>query len=149
MLLSGEQFARSILSKEATARLARFQQQSVCARALGILVRDGLTGERVPHYLIAANTPLPCAFQQVFGTVAANQRRVHLHIVESGTSAEDPAVELGECLVEDLPAGLPVATPIEGTIRYDEQARGHVSAVEPKSGKNARASIIRPGHSAG
>ncbi len=149
MLLSGEQFARSILSKEATARLARFQQQSVCARALGILVRDGLTGERVPHYLIAANTPLPCAFQQVFGTVAANQRRVHLHIVESGTSVEDPAVELGECLVEDLPAGLPVATPIEVTIRYDEQARVHVSAVEPKSGKNARASIIRPGHSAG
>jgi len=147
MLLSGEQFARSILSKEATARLARFQQQSVCARALGILVRDGLTGDRIPHYLIAANTPLPCKFQQVFGTVVANQRRVHLHIVESGTSADQPAVELGECLVEDLPAGLPVATPIEVTIRYDEQARVHVSAVEPKSGKTARASIIRPGHS--
>lgn len=146
MLLSGEKFAQSILSKEATARLARFQQQSVCARGLGILVRDGLTGERVPHFLIAADTPLPCAFQQIFGTVVANQRRVHLHIVESGTSKDQPPVPLGECVVEDLPAGLPVSTPIEVTIRYDEQARVHVSAVERQSGKTARASIVRPGN---
>ena len=65
-----------------------------------------------------------------------NQRRVHLHIVESGTSDEKPAVKLGACVVDDLPPGLPAATPIEVTIRYDEQARVHVSAVEQKSGRS-------------
>ncbi len=143
MLLSGEKFASSFLNRQATARLARFKQQSVNARELGILVRDTATGHKVPHYLIPANTPLPCAFKQSFGTVSTNQRRVHLHIVESGTSGDHPFVELGACVIEDLPLNLPVNTPIEVTIRYDEQARVHVSARELASGKEARVSIVR------
>jgi molecular chaperone DnaK len=144
MLASGTEFSKaSFLNKDATARLATFKSQSVSARALGILVKDKQTGERVPHYLIPANTPLPCAYRQSFGTVEEDQRRVHLHIVESGTSDEQPPVKLGACIVEDLPEGLPLATPIEVTIRYDEQARVHVSAVEQRSGKSARTSIVR------
>jgi molecular chaperone DnaK len=143
MLLSGEKFAKTFLGKEATARLAKFKQQSVNARALGILVRDKESGLRVPHYLIPANTPLPCAYRQNFGTVVPNQKRVHLHIVESGASLDQPFVRLGACVVEELPANLPEATPIEVTIRYDEQARVHVSAVETKSGREAKATIVR------
>jgi molecular chaperone DnaK len=143
MLLSGEKFASSFLNRQATARRARFKQQSVNARGLGILVRDPNTGFRVPHYLIPPNTPLPCAYKQSFGTVSTSQRRVHLHIVESGTSGDQPYVELGACVIEDLPLNLPVNTPIEVTIRYDEQARVHVSARELASGKEARVSIIR------
>ncbi|MFO1006381.1 MAG: Hsp70 family protein [Planctomycetaceae bacterium] len=144
MILSGDKFASSFLNRQATARLGRFKQQSVNARELGILVRDPQTEHRVPHYLIPANTALPCAYKQSFGTVSSNQRRVHLHIVESGTSGDQPFVELGACIVEDLPPNLPVNTPIEVTIRYDEQARVHVSARELASGKAARVSIIRP-----
>ena len=59
MLLTNSKFARSILAKEAAQRLSRIRQQSVNARGLGILVRDMDTGERVPHYLIAANSALP------------------------------------------------------------------------------------------
>ncbi len=144
MLFSGSQFARrSFLSKEASARLSQFRQQSVNARALGILVRNKETGEHVPHYLIPANTPLPCAFRQSFGTVNDGQRRVHLHIIESGTSEDHPVVKLGACVVDDLPPGLPAETPIEVTIRYDEQARVHVSAVETRSGRSARTTIVR------
>lgn len=144
MLASGSEFTRArFLSKEATARLATFRQQSVSARALGILVRDKQSGERVPHYLLPANTPLPCAFRQTFGTVTPDQRRVHLHIVESGTSAQATPVVLGACVIDDLPPNLPVASPVEVTIRYDEQARVHVSAVELRSGRVARTSIVR------
>lgn len=144
MLASGAEFSKaSFLNKDATARLATFKSQAASARALGILVKDKQTGERVPHYLIPANTPLPCAYRQSFGTVEEGQRRVHLHIVESGTSEDQPPVKLGACVVEDLPDNLPAATPIEVTIRYDEQARVHVSAIESKSGKSARTSIVR------
>lgn len=144
MLLSGEKFAESYLGADASARLAKFKQVSVNARALGILVRDKESGLRVPHYLIPANTPLPCAYQQVFGTVVPNQQRVHLHIVESGTSPDQPFVKLGACKIDDLPANLPEQAPIEVTIRYDAQARVHVEARDKSSGQSAKATIVRP-----
>lgn len=143
MLLSGKKFGSSSLGKEATARLARFKQVSVNARALGILVRDKESSLRVPHYLLPANTPLPCAFRQTFGTVVRNQKRVHLHIVESGANPEQPFVKLGACVIEELPPDLPEAAPVEVTIRYDEQARVHVDAKDVTSGKMAKAIIVR------
>ncbi len=143
MLLSGQKLSTSVLNKQATARLAKFKQQSVTARGLGILVRDRATGNRVAHYLIPANTPLPVSARQNFGTVSPDQRRVSLHIVESGANPDDPYVDLGECVVDELPPQLPEATPIEVTIRYDEQARVHVSAREPRSGRAAKTTITR------
>ncbi|MCA9044836.1 MAG: hypothetical protein KDA69_10980, partial [Planctomycetaceae bacterium] len=66
-----------------------------------------------------------------------------LHIVESGTGEPDQPVELGTCVVDELPANLPIGTPIEVTIRYDAQARVHVEAKELGSGKSARTTIVR------
>ncbi len=120
----------------ARPRLARFQQQSVCARHLGILIRDGLSGERVPHCLIPANTPAAVHYKQTFGTVVECQQRVHLHIVEErGRRSRSPAVQLGESRSSKICPGLPVQSSIDVTIRYDARARVHVSAVEPKSGE--------------
>jgi molecular chaperone DnaK len=143
MLLSGQKFAKTYLGKEASARLAKFKQVSVNARGLGILVRDKETGLRVPHYLLPPHTPLPVEVKQTFGTVVPNQKRVHLHIVESGTSPEQPFVKLGACVIEELPADLPISAPIEVTIRYDEQARVHVAGKDLTSGASAKAVIIR------
>lgn len=143
MLLSGGKREKTSLDRGARTRLASFRQQSVSGRALGLLVRDRQSGERVPHFLIPANTPLPCAFRQRFGTVVPNQRRVQLYIVESGTTGSEQAVPLGECQIDQLPAGLPEDSPIEVTIRYDEQARVHVEAIDVTSGTSARTTIVR------
>ena len=143
MLLSNQQYTRTVFSSTASSRLAKVKQQSVNARALGILVRDETSGKRVPHYLIAANTPLPVAVTHVFGTVVANQNRVHVRIVESGAGADRPPTVLGDCQITDLPAELPEGTEIEVTISYDHQARVHVAAREPVSGRAAEAEIIR------
>ena len=142
MLLSNDQYARTVFSSTASSRLAKVQQKSVNARALGILIRDE-TGERVPHYLIPANTPLPISRTHVFGTVVDNQNRVHVRIVESGAGADRPPTVLGDCQITDLPADLPEGTEIEVTISYDHQARVHVSAREPISGLRAEAELIR------
>lgn len=144
MLLTHTEFAKSILNQKATERLSQFRQHSVNARALGILVRDTEKQTRVPHYLLPPNTPLPTSVQQSYGTVIPNQRRVHLHIVESGTSPEEPYVELGTCLIEPLPENLPESSEIEVTISYDSQARVHVSAKEMKTGLAAQTEIVRP-----
>lgn len=142
MLLSNDQYARTVFNSTASSRLARVHQQSVNARALGILVRND-DGQRVPHYLIPANTPLPVATTHVFGTVVDRQTRVHIQIVESGAGNDRPPTILGDCHITGLPADLPEGTEIEVTISYDRQARVHVSAQEPVSGLRAEAEIIR------
>ena len=142
MLLSNDQYARTVFNSTASTRLAKVQQQSVNARALGILVRDE-TGQRIPHYLIPANTPLPTAKTHVFGTVVDHQTRVRVQIVESGAGTDRPPTVLGNCQITNLPADLPEGTEIEVTISYDHQARVHVSAVEPVSGLRTEIEIIR------
>ena len=143
MLLAHDKFARSILSEDATERLAQVKQQSVNARELGILVRDVPTQTRVAHYLIPPNTPLPTAVTQPFGTVVPNQKRVHLVIVESGTDPQQPYVVLGDCKIDGLPPNLPEGSKIDVTISYDPQARVHVSAKDAASGKSAATEILR------
>jgi molecular chaperone DnaK len=143
MLLTNDKFAQSILNKSANERLAQIRQQSVNARELGILVRDTKSNTRVPHYLIQTNSPLPVSCVRNFGTVIPNQRRVHLQIIESGTSLDQPFVKLGDCIIDDLPPDLPEESEIAVTIRYDEQAKVHVSAKEVVSGKIASTEIIR------
>ncbi len=143
MLLSNSKFAKSILNPEASRRLAQVKQKSVNARALGILVRDMKTGRKVPHYLIAANTPLPVDTRQTFGTVRPDQRRVRLQIVESGTAPDRPFVTLGECVIDGLPPKLPEGSEIDVTISYDAEARVHVVAHDVASGKQATTEILR------
>jgi molecular chaperone DnaK len=142
MLLSNDQYARTVFNSTASSRLAKVKQHSVNARALGILIRAE-NGQRVPHYLIEANTPLPVAKTHIFGTVVADQNRVHVRIVESGAGSDRPPSVLGDCEIKDLPRNLPEGTQIEVTISYDHQARVHVSAREPVSGCRAEVEIIR------
>ncbi|MEW4489187.1 Hsp70 family protein [Thalassoglobus sp. JC818] len=147
MLLSGQRLEQSSLDDTATARLQKFHQRSVTGRGLGILVRDPETDLLRPHYLIPPNTQLPCIYKQNFGTVRENQKRVHLHIVESGASQGEEFVELGDCVIDELPPNLPMKSPIAVTIGYNEQGRVRVSAIETTSGREARATIVRPGES--
>lgn len=144
MLLTNSAFAKSILNPTAAARLAQFKQRSANARALGVLIRDTETGQRIPHYILPADTQLPAEVSQIYGTVSDNQRRVHLRIVESGTAADSTYVELGTCQIEPLPENLPEGTEIEVTIKYDEQARVHVFAKVIKTGQQAHTEIVRP-----
>lgn len=143
MLLANDKFARSVLNPRASQRLSGIRQQSVNARALGILVRNAEDDALVPHYLIPANTPLPASATERFGTVIAGQPRVHLQIVESGTTKEDPAARLGACVIHDLPADLPEGSEIAVKISYDAEARVHVTAADVASGSQATAEIIR------
>ena len=143
MLLKDSDFARSILDKKVSQRLARMKQRSVNARGLGIMVRDVERNVRVSHYLIHPNTPLPASITRSFGTVIANQKRVHLHIVESPISSDGDPVELGACVIDDLSPNLPEGAEIAVTIRYDEQARVHVSARDVTGGREATTEIVR------
>lgn len=143
MLLTNSEFVHSIADPQAVARLSRMRQQSVNARALGILVRDMNQNRRVPHYLMPANTPLPASVTKTFGTVIPNQKRVRLFIIESGTGTSQEYAELGNCTIEGLPPDLPVESRIDVTISYDASACVQVSARDRQSGKEAKTEITR------
>ena len=143
MLLTNQNYTRTIFDSRASARLQVVKQQSVSARSLGILVRDSESEHRVPHYLIPPNTPLPASKTHVFGTVVDRQTKVHVRIVESGAGPGKSPTFLGDCLITDLPPDLPEGSEVEVTISYDRQARVHVSAKELKSGLGAEVEIIR------
>jgi len=143
MLLSNSSFARTVFSSQVSTRLAKIRQQSVSARALGIMIRDEKTGRRVPHYLVPTNTPLPVSKTQTFGTVVDNQTTVRVRLVESGAGPDRPPTELGDCEISQLPAGLPEGAQVDVTISYDAQARVHVSARELTTNKKAEVEIVR------
>lgn len=143
MLLSNREYAKSILTTEAASRLSKIKQQSVNARSLGFLVRDQKGQQRIPHYILPANTKLPASVKHTYGTVSPNQRRVHLKLIESGASQDEPFVLLGNCVIEGLPADLPVDSKIEVLMEYDSEARVHVSARDLVSGKAAEIEITR------
>lgn len=143
MILAKSEFVHAITDAEARNRLASMRQQSVNARALGILVRDMKTNSRVPHYLIPPNTPLPASITKKFGTVVPNQKRVTLTIVESGAGTKHEYAELGQCAIDELPPNLPVDALIDVTISYDASARVTVSARDETSGRAARTEIDR------
>ncbi len=143
MLLSNQQYTRTVFNTEASTRLAKLKQHSVNARGLGILIRETDSGKRVPHYLIPPNTTLPASRTRVFGTVVDRQTKVHVRIAESGAGPGKPHTVLGDCLISDLPPDLPEGSEVEVTISYDSQARVHVSARELKSGRSAEVEFIR------
>jgi molecular chaperone DnaK len=144
MVLSNSPFVNSILSEKATARLKAVKQHSVNARALGVLVRDVEKNRRLPYYLLPANSALPASATHEFGTCIANQRRVNLRIVESGTAADPNSfVEIGTCVIDDLPPNLPVDSLIAVTISYDASARIQVAARDVVSGRQATTVIVR------
>ena len=145
MLLDQNKLAMAIRDKGAAEKLAKMKQRSVTARSLGILVRDVETNQRVPYALIEPNTPLPAAATKIFGTVAPNQRRVTLTVVEGGTQPSDPPVAIGTCTVDQLPPDLPVESQVEVTISYDASALVEVTARELSSGRAARVQIARGG----
>jgi len=148
MLLDQNRLALAIRDKGAADRLAKMKQRSVTARSLGILVRDVTTNERVPHALIAPNTPIPASATKVFGTVSPNQKRVTLTVVEGGAHPGDPHIAIGQCTVDQLPPNLPAESQVEVTISYDASALVEVSARELSSGRAARVQISRSGPAA-
>ncbi|MSR57146.1 MAG: Hsp70 family protein [Planctomycetaceae bacterium] len=143
MLLTNSDFVHSIIDPQAAARLSQMRQQSVNARALGILVRDMGANRRVPFYLIPANTALPASVTETFGTVIPNQQRVRLFIIESGGGPNHEFAQLGTCTIDKLPPNLPAESRIAVTISYDASARVTVSARDKTSGKEARTEIER------
>lgn len=115
----------------------------VNAHSLGVIVRASRENRIVNSMVIARNTPLPVKRKKLFGTEAPNQRTVRLRIVEGETRDPRGCVQIGECVIRDLPPGLEQGAPVEVTFQYDTSGRIHVRAVETTHQTSAAVDIQR------
>jgi molecular chaperone DnaK len=126
-----------------TAGLGRIAEVNVNAHSLGIAVHDPETGELRSHVMIKRNTALPHAVTRRFLTVVPNQSGALVQVLEGESPDPHGCVCVGKCMLDQLPAGLPVGSPIDVTYGYDSSGRVHVHAMEVTGGHSIQNEIFQ------
>jgi molecular chaperone DnaK len=129
LLMSDPSFERSA----ATA----FDLINVNSHSLGILGIDQRENRRRNVVIIAKNTPLPCKVVRKFATARENQSSVRVTVVEGESERPEHCIHLGECVVRNLPPGLPKGTKVEVEYSYSADGRISVRARVPQARQSA------------
>jgi molecular chaperone DnaK len=116
---------------------------NVNSHSLGVVGIHPKTKLRTNITLIPRNTSLPARAVRVFTTARQNQRSVCVPVVEGESERPEDCIALGQCIVRDLPSGLPQGTPIEVEYRYAANGRISVSARIPTVRYSAQVEIQR------
>ena len=122
--------------------LADVVEISVNAHSLGVEVRQG--EERLNDRLIRKNTQLPAAVSRVYYTVADNQTRVRVRILQGEAHQAAACIPVGECWIDGLPPDLPKNSPVQVRLGVAANGRVDVMALDMTSGRMARTEIRRP-----
>ena len=115
----------------------------VNAHDLGVLGHDRETSRRCNHTMIQRNTALPASHVARFDTIRDNQRSVVVEIVEGGDRRGTHSNKLGRFVVDRLPTGLPMGTPVDVLFRYDRDGLITVEAYLPTANRHGKLTIDR------
>jgi molecular chaperone DnaK (HSP70) len=92
--------------------------------------------------IIPKNTAIPCRVSKIFPTAKADQRSVKVMVVEGESHRPEECIMLGECVVRDLPPGLPKGAHVHVEYSYAANGRISVSARVPQAHQSARVEIV-------
>jgi molecular chaperone DnaK len=140
-IAAARQPADPALVDAARELLGQVVEINVNAHSLGIEIKQG--NDRLNDILISKNTQLPTAASRVYRTVAENQQRVRVKVLQGEASQADACISIGECWIEDLPPNLPFAAPIQVRCGVGSNGLIDVMALDMTSGKMARTEIHR------
>jgi molecular chaperone DnaK len=129
------------LNDAARDLLGQVVEINVNAHSLGIEVKQG--SDRLNDVLISKNTQLPTAASRVYRTVAENQQRVRVKVLQGEAPKADACISIGECWIEGLPPNLPFASPVQVRCGVGSNGLIDVMALDMTSGKMARTEIHR------
>ena len=118
---------------------------NVSSHSLGVVGIHKQTKVKTNAVLIPKNSPLPCRAVRNFLTAQAGQRSICVSVVEGESYRPEECIALGECVVRDLPPGLPQGTPVEVEYSYAANGRIAVSARVPAVRHSAHVEIKRDG----
>lgn len=129
------------LEDEARERLGGVQVLNVNAYSLGV---EAIKGDRMVNaILIHKNTQLPFAQSRVFRLHRAGATSIRVKVLEGEAPCAEDNILIGECLVTDLPPGLPAKSPVQVRLSYGENGRISVMALDMTSGRLAQTEIRR------
>ncbi|HEY1067948.1 MAG TPA: Hsp70 family protein [Pirellulales bacterium] len=120
-----------------------FKVKNVNSHSLGVLGISRETGMHRNVILIPRNTALPVTAKRTFKTQKPNQKSVKVTIVEGESQSPDACTTIGECVIKDLPPGLPALTPIDVYYHYAENGRLSVSIKVPGTDVRVEQTIDR------
>lgn len=120
-----------------------FKIINVNSLSLGIVGIDPQTGFKRNVIIIPKNSPLPCKAVRRFSTARPNQRSVRVAVVEGESERPEHCISLGECVIRDLPPGLPQKTEVEVEYEYAPNGRIAVRARVPVTRQSAAVDIKR------
>ena len=116
---------------------------------LGLVYKNAEDKEAI-YVMIPKMTAVPCEVVDKFGTAVENQTSVLVKVVQGlerdqlkDEISDFEEYQLGECLLEGLPSGLPRGAPIHVTYKYNLDQTLEVTVKGP-NGEIANASIERP-----
>jgi molecular chaperone DnaK len=132
------------LSELVTARLRSVMTSDVNSHSLGVKVSSPEDRTRkINHVMIPRNSQIPFNISQRFVTNSANQKTIHVYILEGDASDPDACTQIGDFRIIGLPANLPAGSPVEVTYSYDASGRIHAVAKELTGNKVATTEIVR------
>jgi len=132
------------MAQAVISRLRSVNTNDVNSHSLGVKITDPNNRDRkINHIMIPKNTQIPFDVSQKFVTNSANQRRIHVYILEGEVPDPDACTQVGDFRITDLPPNLPAGSPVEVTYRYDANGRIHASAIEMTANKAAETEIVR------
>ena len=117
----------------------------VCPFTLGIEVSKAFGRQRLDGYftsIIPRNTTIPVSREEIFSTVAPNQREVLVRVFQGESRKVEGNLLLGELNVSDIPPG-PAGTPICVRFTYDLNGILEVEAFPQAGGKRFRAVLTQ------
>lgn len=121
-------YADLLLQKRGTSGHTKFAVTNINSHSLGLIGVDPDTGSRTNRTIIPKNTPLPHTASRRFKTHHANQPNVKVAVVEGEGETPDACIEVGTCVIRDLPPNLPAGWPVDVRYTYQENGRLTVSA---------------------
>ncbi|HEX5443809.1 MAG TPA: Hsp70 family protein, partial [Pirellulales bacterium] len=121
-------YAGLLLEQHLPGSRPAFSVTNINSHSLGVVGVDPDSGARVNRILIPKNTPLPHTAARRFKTHRDNQPNVKVTVVEGESEDPDACIEVGACVIRDLPPNLPAGWPVEVRYTYQENGRLAVSA---------------------
>ena len=114
---------------------------NVNAHSLGVdaLHRDS----HVNAVVIPKNTQLPFAASRIFRLTRPGATHVRVKVLEGESPEAADNIQIGECLVSQLPRDLPRHAPIQVRLSYGDNGRISVMALDMTGGRFAHAEIER------
>jgi len=119
--------------------------EAVTSRSLGMLGTNIKTGEKVNAIVLPKDTRRPVKIRKILKTHQDNQQNLLVQLIEGESPNPDECIDLGKCVVDNLPHNLPAKSPIGLIFHYDVNGLLSLEAEIDNAKKRIPVAIVRSG----